>query len=102
MAKRGHTGESGIDGGGHGAELPLAVEELAEGIAEVEGLDLLRGHPGVGQGVADDVGNQVSDIEARSGVVAGEVGLGATEHEERHTLTFFFLGSGTNALVVSM
>ena len=100
-----HGGDAGkcrLHRGGHRTQLALAVEQLAEGVADVQGLDAVGRCPRVDEGVPHDVGEQVRHVQALAGVVAGEVGLGAAQDEERHALTFFFLGSGTNALVVSM
>ena len=64
-------------------ELALPVEQLAERVADVDGLDLARLDLGVGERAGHDVGDEVADLEALLGVVAGEVGLEAAQDEDR-------------------
>ena len=64
-----------LDRRGHGAELSLPGEELAERIPDVDGLHVLRSQAGRGQGAGHGLGHHVGDLQALARVVPGVVAL---------------------------
>ena len=66
----------------HGAEVALSGEELAEGVADVDDLDVGRSGAGRLEGAVDDLADEVGDVMTLAGQVAREVRLGATEHPD--------------------
>ena len=82
MAGGGHAPEVLVDGGRHGAQVALAGEQLAEGVADVDGVDAGAAHPSVGQRLADDLGVSAVERLALACEVAGEVALVAPEHPD--------------------
>ncbi len=64
------------DRGGHAAELALAGEELAEGVADVDHVDVGGAYSGVLQGAPHDLLGEIGEVEALAGPVAGEVWSG--------------------------
>jgi len=74
--------QPGLDGSRHGAQLALAVKELAERVAQVDGLDLLGADAGVGERRFDHLAYQVAHIKALALVVAGEIGLVAADNPD--------------------
>ena len=76
----------GLDGGRHGAELALAGEQLAEGVADVHDIDVARCDPGGGERLAHGLGEQLGESDLFARGVAREVGLIAAEHCHGHTV----------------
>ena len=63
----------------HGTEVALAVEDLAERVADVHRGDVGGVDPGGGERAVDRLGDQVADLATLLGDVAGEVALDASE-----------------------
>ena len=65
--------------GGHRAEVALPGEHLAEGVADVDDVDVGGVDLGRLERVVDDLGGQVGEVVAFAGEVAREVALIAAE-----------------------
>ena len=76
----GHAPQSLVDGGRHRAEVPLAREQLAEGVADVDHADLLRVDASGRECPLDHLRGQVGEVLALAMQVPGEVRLVAAEH----------------------
>ena len=82
MPRGGDAPQARVDGGGHRPEMPLAGEQLAERVADVDHADL----PGVDRGgrerPLDDFPGQVGEVLALAVQVPREVRLVAAEHPD--------------------
>ena len=79
VAGRGGVPQAVVHGGGHRAEVALPGEHLAEGVADVDHVDVGGVDLGRAQRVVDDLGGQIGEVEAFAGEVAGEIALIAAE-----------------------
>ena len=79
VAGRGGVPQSVVDAGRHRAEVALAGEHLAEGIGDVNHLDVGGVDPGCRERVGHHFGGQVGEVMAFAGEVAREIALIAAE-----------------------
>jgi hypothetical protein len=86
VARRGHAPQRRPRGRRHRPELALAGEQLAEGVADVDHAGGGEGgevEVAAGEGVVDQLADQVDQLAAVAREVPGEVALGAAEDEDR-------------------
>ena len=82
VAGGGQAPEVLVDRRRHGPEVALAGEQLAEGVADVDGLDVGGPDPGVGERLADHLGGEPVERLALPAEVAREVALVAAQHPD--------------------
>ncbi|GAA2492791.1 hypothetical protein GCM10009858_33460 [Terrabacter carboxydivorans] len=82
VAARGQAPQVWADRRRHGAEVALTREELPEGVADVDDLDLGRGGAACLERAVDHLAHEVRHLAPLTGEVAREVRLEPTEHPD--------------------
>ena len=94
MTHRGLAEELGLHLRDHGREVALAAIELAEGIADMDRLDVVGLEQARRQGAVDRLAHHVGVIESFARPDACEIGLITADQVDRHDVPLAAIGSG--------
>ena len=84
----------------HGTQVPLAGEQLSEGVGDVNHADVGGVDHRVGQGLVHHLAGQIGEIPALPAQIAGEVALVSTEDPDVRTHRFRLLPTACGPVAV--